>query len=140
LYQRLWMHRKLNLFDFYNLLLSASWKEHDLSVHISVITIRQPVAYRTPVLTQPFFGVPILQLLLIYRIYDYDMLTRISSTPPKWELAYLFSEKEKSFSHKLTHYFIQGVRYMCDSRYTLVGSTFMTSSALNVRKPPIHLR
>jgi hypothetical protein len=34
------------------LLLSASWKENDLSWYISVI--RQTVGYRTPVFTQPF--------------------------------------------------------------------------------------
>ena len=49
------MHRQFfkNKFVlFLYLLLSASWKENDLSWYISVI--RQTVRYRTPVFTQPF--------------------------------------------------------------------------------------
>ena len=49
------MHRQIfkNKFVlFLYLLLSASWKENDLSWYISVI--RQTVRYRTPVFTQPF--------------------------------------------------------------------------------------
>ena len=56
---------KLNLFS---LLLSASWKENDLPSYIS--DIRQIMEY-----PWRFLGVSILQLLIIYRIYHYDMLT-----------------------------------------------------------------
>jgi len=43
---------KIKFVLFLYLLLSASWKENDLSWYISAI--RQTVRYRTPVFTQPF--------------------------------------------------------------------------------------
>ena len=43
---------KIKFVFFLYFLLSASWKENDLSRYISVI--RQTVGYRTPVFTQPF--------------------------------------------------------------------------------------
>jgi hypothetical protein len=46
-------------------------------IHFCISDIRQIVGYRTPVFIQqfPWRDVSILQLLIIYRIYDYDMLT-----------------------------------------------------------------
>jgi hypothetical protein len=37
--------------------------------------VKQTMRYRIPVLFRRFLGISILQLLIIYRIYDYDMLT-----------------------------------------------------------------
>jgi hypothetical protein len=49
------------------------WKENDLSWYISAI--RQTVGTEHQYLLCRFLGVSILQLLIIYHIYDYDMLT-----------------------------------------------------------------
>jgi hypothetical protein len=64
---------KLNFFFLY-LRLSASWKENDLLLCIYFWYIRQWGTKHQYVLSR-FLGVSILQFLVIYHIYDYDMLT-----------------------------------------------------------------
>ena len=64
---------------FLYLLLSASWKEKDLSWYISVI--RQTVRYRTPVLTQPFswrLHITITYNLPHLRLWYVDVVTVIA--------------------------------------------------------------
>ena len=70
---------KIKFVLFLYLLLSASWKENDLSWYISVI--RQTVRYRTPVFTQPFswrLHITITYNLLHLRLWFVDVVTVIA--------------------------------------------------------------
>jgi hypothetical protein len=58
---------KIKFVLFLYLLLSASWKENDLSWYISVI--RQTVRYRTPVFTQPFSLNNLIDICLLQKMY-----------------------------------------------------------------------
>ena len=73
---------KLNFFSFF----ICGCQHHErktICLYVYISDIRQIGGCRTPVFIQPFswclisrfLGVFILQLLTIYRIYDYDMLT-----------------------------------------------------------------
>jgi hypothetical protein len=72
------MHRQLLLnLNLLYLLLSSSWKEHDLFWYISVI--RQTVRYRTQVFTQPFswrLHITITSFYLKLRLYYIQKLYR----------------------------------------------------------------
>jgi hypothetical protein len=77
------MHRhyffKIEFVFFLYLLLSASWKENELSWYISVI--RQTVGYWTPVFTQPFschFHITITYNLPQIRLWYVDVVTVFS--------------------------------------------------------------
>ena len=87
---------KIKFVLFLYLLLSASWKENDLSWCISVI--RQTVGFGTEhqYLLSRFLDVCILQLLIIYRIYDYDdVVTVIAQVPEVVCLTFQTSRYEK---------------------------------------------
>jgi hypothetical protein len=69
---------KIKFVFFLYLLLSASWKENDLSLYISVI--RRQWGTEQQYLLSRFLDVSILQLLIIDSIYDYHMLTLSSNS------------------------------------------------------------
>jgi hypothetical protein len=77
LYQRLQCRDnyffKIKFVFFLYLLLSASWKK-TICLYIFLISDRQ-WGTEHQYLFSRFLGVSILQLFIIYRIYDYDMLT-----------------------------------------------------------------
>ena len=86
---------KIKFVLFLYLLLSASWKENDLSWYISVI--RQTVVYRTPVFTLPFSWR--LHITITYNLQHlwlwYVDVTVIAYTPEVVCLTFQTSRHEK---------------------------------------------
>jgi hypothetical protein len=74
----------LNLFCFF----ICCYQHHErktICLHVYFSDIRQIVRYQTQYLFSRFLGLSILQLLIMYRIYDYDILT-IMSIPTTFHL------------------------------------------------------